>query len=75
MESVRDLLIWYNNLDVEPFLEALQKQYAIYASRGIDMGRQAIRFTGSRRSLDGIRGGNATFEQRNVCGESRRHRY
>ena len=23
MESVRDLLIWYNNLDVEPFLEAL----------------------------------------------------
>ena len=30
MKSVRDLLIWYNNLDVEPFLEALQKQYAIY---------------------------------------------
>ena len=46
MKSVRDLLIWYNNLDVEPFLEALQKQYAIYASRGIDMGRQAISLPG-----------------------------
>ena len=46
MTRVRDLLVWYNNLDVEPFLEALQKQYAIYASRGIDMGKQAISLPG-----------------------------
>ena len=46
MTTVRDLLVWYNNLDVEPFLEALQKQYSIYASRNIDMGRQAISLPG-----------------------------
>ena len=46
MRTVKDLLVWYNNLDVEPFLEALQKQYDIYASRNIDMGRQAISLPG-----------------------------
>jgi hypothetical protein len=31
MQIVRDLLIWYNNLDVEPFLKALDKQSGIYS--------------------------------------------
>ena len=33
MNSVRDLLVWYNNLDVQAFLEALEKQHSIYATR------------------------------------------
>ena len=28
MHTVRDLLVWYNNLDVKPFLTALERQVA-----------------------------------------------
>ena len=42
MNTFRDFLIWYNNLDVVPFLEALDKQSAVFATKGIDMFKTAI---------------------------------
>ena len=30
MKSMRDFLVWYNNRDVVPFLEAIDKQFAFY---------------------------------------------
>ena len=46
MKTVRDLLVWYNNLDVSPFLEALEKQSSIYQQKGIDMLKEAISLPG-----------------------------
>ena len=37
METLNDFLCWYNNLDVKPFLEAIEKQTAVYESKGIDI--------------------------------------
>lgn len=37
MKSVSDLLIWYNNLDVKPFVTAVQKQRELYKKFGLDM--------------------------------------
>ena len=42
MKTVKDLLIWYNNLDVEPFVEAIGKQQAVYRQKGIDMLKDAF---------------------------------
>ena len=39
--SLRQLLIWYNNLDVGPFIEAVAKQFEFYKSLGLDMFKQA----------------------------------
>ena len=33
MQTVKDFLIWYNNLDVSPFLEAVEKQSQFYSAR------------------------------------------
>ena len=44
--SFKDFLIWYNNLDVAPFIEALGKQSAIYKQKGIDMLKSAISLPG-----------------------------
>ncbi len=46
MKSFRDFLVWYNNLDVEPFLEAIEQQSRIYRSKGIDMLKSAISLPG-----------------------------
>ena len=46
MKSVRDLLVWYNNLDVKPFLLALDSQSEIYKEKGIDMLTRAISLPG-----------------------------
>ena len=46
MSSMRDFLIWYNNLDVKPMLEAVAKQCAIYEVKGIDMLKDAISLPG-----------------------------
>ena len=37
MKTVKDLLIWYNNLDVKPFVEAITKQKHFYKDFGLDM--------------------------------------
>ena len=46
MQTFRDFLTWYNNLDAVPFLEALDKQSAVFADKGIDMFKTAIHTKG-----------------------------
>ena len=46
MTTMRDYLIWYNNRDVIPFLEAIAKQFAFYHDRGIDMFKDGISVPG-----------------------------
>ena len=46
METQKDFLCWYNNLDVKPFLEAIEKQTAVYESKGIDMFKQHVSIPG-----------------------------
>lgn len=47
-QSMRDMLIWYNNLDVEPFLVAAQKMTDYWRLFGIDP------FKGNAISLPGL---------------------
>ena len=46
MTTMRDYLIWYNNRDVIPFLEAIAKQFAFYHDRGIDIFKDGISVPG-----------------------------
>ena len=46
METLREYLIWYNNRDVTPFLEALEKQFTFYRDRNIDMFKDGISVPG-----------------------------
>ena len=46
MKTFRDFLIWYNNRDVKPFLEAVAKQMTFYKERGIDMFKNGISVPG-----------------------------
>ena len=46
MQTMRDFLVWYNNLDVVPFLEAISKQTIFYQQRGIDMFKDGISVPG-----------------------------
>jgi len=39
---MRDYLEYYNNLDVEPLLEALQNLAQYYVDRGVDVFKDAI---------------------------------
>ena len=43
---MRDFLVWYNNRDVVPFLEALDKQFAFYQQQNIDMFKYGISVPG-----------------------------
>ena len=42
MKTMRDFLMWYNNRDVTPFLEAIYKQFTFYRHRDIDMFKDGI---------------------------------
>lgn len=42
MSTLADFLMWYNNLDVLPFLEAIEKQHMVYRAKGIDMFKDAV---------------------------------
>ena len=42
MKTMRDFLVWYNNRDVVPFLEAIDKQFAFYRQQNIDMFKYGI---------------------------------
>ena len=42
MTTMHDFLVWYNNRDVVPFLEALDKQFAFYQQQNIDMFKDGI---------------------------------
>lgn len=46
MECMKDLLRWYNNLDVGPFIEALQKMVDFWKSHHIDMLKDAVSLPG-----------------------------
>ena len=50
MTTMRDYLIWYNNRDVTPFLDAIAKQFTFYCDRGIDMFKDGISVPASRCS-------------------------
>ena len=40
--KMRDLLIYYNNLDVKPFIEAIKNMMSYYTQRGVDIFKDAI---------------------------------
>ena len=42
MNTLRDFLMWYNNKDVVPFLQALDKQSRFYQTLGLDMLKDGI---------------------------------
>ena len=42
MTTLRDFLVWYNNGDMVPFLQAIDRHFAFYQKRGIDMFKQGI---------------------------------
>ena len=46
MTTMRDYLVWYNNRDVTPFLDAIAKQAAFYRDRHIDMFKDGISVPG-----------------------------
>ena len=46
MKTMRDFLVWYNNRDVIPFLQAIDKQFAFYRDRNIDMFKDGISVPG-----------------------------
>ena len=46
MKTMHDFLVWYNNRDVIPFLQAIDKQFAFYCDRDIDMFKDGISVPG-----------------------------
>ncbi|GFO23695.1 hypothetical protein PoB_005020000 [Plakobranchus ocellatus] len=46
MRNLRDLLVWYNNKDTRPFIEALEKQCEFYKTLGLDMLKDAVSVPG-----------------------------
>ena len=46
MLSFKDFLVWYDNLDVVPFLEAVEKMSAFWQERNIDMFKDGISVPG-----------------------------
>ena len=46
MTTLREFLIWYNNRDVVPFLEAIDKQFAFYQQQHIDIFKDGISVPG-----------------------------
>ena len=46
MNTMRDFLVWYNNRDVIPFLQAIDKQFAFYQQHNIDMFKDGISVPG-----------------------------
>ena len=46
MQTLRDFLVWYNNLDVVPFLGGLDKMSQFWRRYGIDMLKEAILLPG-----------------------------
>jgi hypothetical protein len=46
MTSFRDFLVWYNNLDVVPFLESIEKMSEFCKERKIDMFKDVVSVPG-----------------------------
>ena len=46
MITFKDYLVWYNNLDVEPFVEAIEKMFEFYQPRCLDLFKDGISVPG-----------------------------
>ena len=46
MTTFRDFLVWYNNLDVVPFLEAIDKMSNFWQERNIDIFKDGVSVPG-----------------------------
>ena len=46
MKSMKDFLKWYNNCDVIPMIEAIDKMFIFYRSKGLDMFKDAVSLPG-----------------------------
>ena len=46
MITFKDYLVWYNNLDVEPFVEAIEKMFEFYQPRSLDLFKDGISVPG-----------------------------
>ena len=46
MSTMKDFLIWYNNGDTKPFLDAIQKMSAYFRSRNLDIFKDGISLPG-----------------------------
>ena len=51
MQSMRDFLIWYNNLDVGPFVKAVEKLQEFYFEKNIDIFKVAMTVPGIARQM------------------------
>ncbi len=51
MSSFRDFLVWYNNLDVGPFVTGVEKFQKFYFDKGVDVFKTAISVPGIARQL------------------------
>ena len=49
MRSFRDYLVYYNSLDVEPMIEAVDKMLVVYINQGIDLFKDSISVSGVAR--------------------------
>jgi len=66
MMSFADWLRYYNNLDVRPFIEALQKMKTFYAERGIDICKDAVSLPGVSLQYR-LRGIDSKSKKQAVC--------
>ena len=46
MTTIRDFLVFYNNRDIVPFLEAIDQQFTFYQQQNIDMCKDGISVPG-----------------------------
>ena len=46
MKTMHDFLVWYNNRDVVPFLDAIDKQFAFYKQQNIDIFKDGVSVPG-----------------------------
>ena len=46
MTTLRDFLIYYNNLDTFPFLQAVEKAFSFFQDKKLDMFKSAISVPG-----------------------------
>ncbi|KAJ8306861.1 hypothetical protein KUTeg_014945 [Tegillarca granosa] len=51
MKTFQDFLVYYNNLDVKPFVAAVEKLQTFYFEKGIDVFKTAISVPGVARQL------------------------
>ena len=66
MHTFANFLAWYNKLDVEPMLQAIQRQSVVYEDKGIDMLKDGMTLPGlavlwlfGEFTLSGVRRGKA----------------